>query len=296
MNHELQILDGSMGAELIERGHTPRTGLWSAKALLDVPEAVVQVHDDYIAAGASVITTNSYSTIPSYLAKADMAESYLALTEVAAKLARQSADAASSPVRVAGCLPPLDESYRHDLVPADVESREIYSELVKVLLPYTDLYLCETMSCAREAANASYAARRFDPDKPLWVAWTLHETPGMGLRSEESLQQALQAVMPFEPDAFLFNCTSPSAICAGIETLSALTDKPIGAYPNSYHVPAGWTLDNDKPVEHRDMTKEDFIAFAHECQDKGASIIGGCCGIGPSHIDAMVKNLGLADT
>ena len=166
MNHELQILDGSMGAELIARGHTPRTGLWSAKALLDVPQAVVQVHDDYIAAGASIITTNSYSTIPSYLAKADMAESYLDLTEVAAKLARQSADTALSPVRVAGCLPPLDESYRYDLVPGDAESREIYGELVKVLLPYADLYLCETMSCAREAANASYAARTFDPDKP----------------------------------------------------------------------------------------------------------------------------------
>ena len=69
-----------MGAELIKRGLTPRTGLWSARALLDEPEGVVQVHADYIEAGASVITTNSYSTIPSYLAKADMAESYQELT------------------------------------------------------------------------------------------------------------------------------------------------------------------------------------------------------------------------
>ena len=95
MNHELQILDGSMGAELIKRGLTPRTGLWSARALLDEPEGVIQVHTDYIEAGASVITTNSYSTIPSYLAKAGMAESYQDLTVVAAKLARQAADAAA---------------------------------------------------------------------------------------------------------------------------------------------------------------------------------------------------------
>ena len=77
-----------MGAELIKRGLTPRTGLWSARALLDEPEGVVQVHAEYIEAGASVITTNSYSTIPSYLAKAGMAESYQELTVVAAKLAR----------------------------------------------------------------------------------------------------------------------------------------------------------------------------------------------------------------
>ncbi|MAW43883.1 MAG: homocysteine S-methyltransferase family protein [Pseudomonadales bacterium] len=292
MNHELQILDGSMGAELIKRGLTPRTGLWSARALLDEPEGVVQVHAEYIEAGASVITTNSYSTIPSYLAKAGMAESYQELTVVAAKLARRAADAATIPVRVAGCLPPLDESYRHDLVPEDEPSQAVYRELVTVLTPYADLYLCETMSCVREAVNASSAARAVDPHKPLWVAWTLHETPGEGLRSGESLADALAAVQPFEPDAYLFNCTSPAAISAAVETLAKLTNKPIGAYPNSYHVPEGWTLDNEKSVEARDMTTEDFVAFSRDWRNKGASILGGCCGIGPSHIDAMAKDLG----
>ena len=280
-----------MGAELIKRGLTPRTGLWSARALLDEPEGVVQVHAEYIEAGASVITTNSYSTIPSYLAKAGMAESYQELTVVAAKLARRAADAATIPVRVAGCLPPLDESYRHDLVPEDEPSQAVYRELVTVLTPYADLYLCETMSCVREAVNASSAARAVDPHKPLWVAWTLHETPGEGLRSGESLADALAAVQPFEPDAYLFNCTSPAAISAAVQTLAKLTNKPIGAYPNSYHVPEGWTLDNEKSVEARDMTTEDFVAFSRDWRNKGASIIGGCCGLGPSHIDAMAKDL-----
>ena len=281
-----------MGAELIKRGLTPRTGLWSARALLDEPEGVVQVHAEYIEAGASVITTNSYSTIPSYLAKAGMAESYQELTVVAAKLARRAADAATIPVRVAGCLPPLDESYRHDLVPEDEPSQAVYRELVTVLTPYADLYLCETMSCVREAVNASSAARAVDPHKPLWVAWTLHETPGEGLRSGEAVADALAAVQPFEPDAYLFNCTSPAAISAAVETLAKLTNKPIGAYPNSYHVPEGWTLDNEKSIEAREMTTEDFVAFSRDWRNKGASILGGCCGIGPSHIDAMAKDLG----
>ena len=290
MSHELQILDGSMGDELILRGYTPRTGLWSAKALMNSPEAVAQVHDDYIAAGASIITTNSYSTIPSYLAKADMSESYQELTELAAKLARQSADRSDAAVMVAGCLPPLSESYRHDLVPEDAPSREVYRELVSVLSPYVDLYLCETMSNAREAANAASAARALDPGKSLWVAWTLHETAGNGLRSGETLKQALAAVQEFEPDAYLFNCTSPQAISAGVEALASLTDKPIGAYPNSFHVPEGWTLDNDKSVDRREMTQKDFIVYSRDWREKGASIIGGCCGIGPSHIEAMVKD------
>ena len=291
MQHELEILDGGMGHELSARGHMPREGLWSAQALLDVPSEVAQVHSDYITAGAQVITTNSYSTIPSYLAKAGMSESYQLLTEVAAKLARESADAASSYVRVAGCLPPLNESYRPDLVEADDESRAIYRELVSVLSPYVDLYLSETMSSVREAVNACFAARNFDRDKPLWVAWTLHETPGTGLRSGESIENAFEAVMQYEPDAFLFNCTSPAAIYAGIEALRSVTDKPIGAYPNKFNVPTGWTLDNDKSVEPREMTESEFVAFARECRDRGASIIGGCCGIGPSDIEAIAKGL-----
>lgn len=291
MNHELQILDGSMGAELIRRGITPRTGLWSARALLDAPEAVVQVHQEYIDAGAQIITTNSYSTIPSYLAKAGMEESYQELTVVAAKLARQAVQATGHKALVAGCLPPLDESYRHDLVPADEPSQEIYAELVRVLSAHVDLYLCETMSSAREGANAASAARAVDPDKPLWVAWTLHETPGTGLRSGESLEQAMAAVQQYQPDAFLFNCTSPSAITAAVETLAELTNKPIGAYPNSYHVPEGWTLDNEKSMGGRDMEEAEFIGYSQEWLAKGASIIGGCCGIGPEHIQAMSRRL-----
>ena len=291
MNHELQILDGGMGSELIRRGHIPRTGLWSARALLETPEAVLEVHGEYISAGAQIIITNSYSTIPSYLAKTGMEHSYQELTEVAAKLAREAADNAATAPKVAGSLPPLDESYRHDLVPADDESRRVYAELVRVLSPHVDLYLCETMSCAREGANAAAAARAADPGKPLWVAWTLDETPGMGLRSGESVAQALAAVEPFQPDAYLFNCTSPRAITAAIETLSELTAKPIGAYPNSYYVPEGWTLDNEKTMGGRDMAEDEFVGFSRDWLAKGASIIGGCCGIGPAHIQAMSRAL-----
>ena len=155
MQKELKVLDGGMGGELIARGIMPSCGLWSARALLDSPDAVMEVHSDYIKAGAEVITTNSYSTIPSYLAKADMSERYEDLTDIAAKMARAAADAAPSKVEVAGCLPPLSESYRHDLVPADAEGFEVYKNLVSVLKPSVDLYLCETMSCAREAATAA---------------------------------------------------------------------------------------------------------------------------------------------
>ena len=290
MSKKLKVLDGGMGAELIARGIMPSSGLWSARALLDSPEAVMEVHSDYIKAGAEVITTNSYSTIPSYLAKAGMSERYEDLTDIAAKMARAAADSATNKVEVAGCLPPLSESYRHDLVPPESEGLEVYKNLAAVLKPSVDLYLCETMSCAREAATAAKAARAVDSEKPVWVAWTLDETPGGGLRSGESIEDAMAAVAPFSPDAYLFNCTAPEAISVAIEQIVKLTDKPVGAYPNRYHIPPGWTLDNEVGTEHVEMTVDEFMQYVDRWRALGASILGGCCGIGPHFIAAIAAS------
>ena len=286
MSEDLTILDGGMGGELIRRGW-PSGGLWSAKALLENPEVVRAVHQDYVSAGAQVIITNSYSTVPSYLAKEDMQSRYVELTEIAARLAREVADAAPAEVRVAGCLPPLSESYRPDLVPGDDESRPIYSEIIKALSADVDLYLCETMSSVREAVNAASSVRETDPDKPLWVALTLADEPGGGLRSGENMDQVVSALEPYDVDAFLFNCTDPTSISVALEELVPLTNKPTGAYPNRFHVPPGWTLDNEIAVEPTEMTVEDYLAFVDTWRRSGATTIGGCCGVGPEFIAAL---------
>ena len=90
---KLTILDGGMGSELIRRGATSRDGLWSAGALLDCPETVVDIHTDYIRAGAEVITTNSYSTIPSYLERHGLETRYEELAHLAGSLAQDSGSA-----------------------------------------------------------------------------------------------------------------------------------------------------------------------------------------------------------
>ncbi len=287
MDEPLIILDGSMGQELMQRGAGRATGLWSAQALLDAPEIVAQVHRDYIDAGARVITTNSYSTIPSYLGKEGLAERYVELTGIAGRIAREVADAAEVAVQVAGSIPPLDESYRWDLVPDAQSAAPIYTNVVETLAPYVDLFLCETMSCAQEAVNALTAVRAGAPDKPVWVSWTLAEKPGEGLRSHESIADAYAAIAEFEVDAYLFNCTDPKAISAALVELRQLTEKPIGAYPNRFNVPENWTLDNEIKTEYRELSEAEFVDFARDWRQTGASIIGGCCGIGPSYIRAL---------
>ena len=148
------------------------------------------------------------------------------------------------------------------------------------------------MSCAREAANAAGAAVAEGDGKPVWVSWTLDERPGRGLRSGEDIATALVKLEHLPIAAFLFNCTSPEAITEGLNELARLTDKPRGAYPNRMHVPPGWTLDNDISTEIRDeLGLNEFVEYAQTWIADGASIVGGCCKLGPEYIRALTESL-----
>ena len=283
----LTVLDGGMGNELLRR-KGERTPLWSAKVLIDDPDEVVRTHLDYIRAGATIITTNSYSTIPSYLSTAGLESHYVELTRTAGELARLAADESGEHVLVAGSLPPLSESYRPDLVPPDEEAGPIYAEMAAALEPSVDLFLCETMSSAREARNAASAAKRVPAARslPVYVSWTLDERAGHGLRSGERISDAFEAIADLDLDAFLFNCTSAEAISEGLRQLAPLTDKPIGGYPNRYVVPEGWTL--GQPVANdEDISSAAFVQGARAAIEAGATIYGGCCTVGPSDIAAL---------
>ena len=289
----ITILDGGMGGEIQDRLPNAKHGLWSATALVERPQLVTDIHQEYIDAGADVITTNTYSTVPSYLGKVGMAERYLELTALAAQLARQAADASDRPVRVAGALPPLEESYRADLVPPPAAAQPIYEAMTAAMAAEVDFFLCETMSTAAEARTAASAALARGGGKPVHIAWTLDETPGAGLRSGETIAAALSEVADLNIAGFLFNCTHPEAIEAGLAELRGLTRKPIGCYPNRLNrVPDSWTLDNPLVTGLRqDLPTAAYVLSIQRCVDLGATLVGGCCGIRPKDIQALAQTL-----
>ena len=293
MNAAITVLDGGMGGEIQARIPEAAHGLWSATALLDAPELVVELHREFIDAGADIITTNTYATVPSYLGKGGMADRFEELTGLAARLARKAASQGGGQVRVAGSLPPLDESYRFDLVHEDDEAAPIYRRMVRAMAADVDLFLCETMSCAREARCAAAEALGHGGGKPVYVAWTLGEEPGTGLRSGETVAEAFAALDGLDVASFLFNCTHPEAIEAGLVELRALTDKPLGCYPNRLNrVPAAWTLDNERVIGLRDdLPVELYVESIQRSIECGATIVGGCCGIGPRYIQAMSESV-----
>ncbi len=287
----ITILDGGMGDEIAARLEGAAKGLWSATALLENPDMVVGLHKEYIEAGARIIITNTYSTIPSYLAKAGLEDRYVELARLGGELAQRAVGESGQAVQIAGSLPPLSESYRPDLVPSPALAAPIYKNLVEALHDFVDLYICETMSTAEEAVTASTQALAHGGGTPVYVSWTLDETPGTGLRSGESVQTAFDALAHLDLAGFMFNCAFPEAIEAALHKLRPLTDKPLGCYPNRTNkILSDWTLDNDVHLGKRaDIDEENFVASSRRCIDAGATIVGGCCSIGPTYIKALAE-------
>ena len=284
------FLDGALGSILLDRANKSSSGLWSAQFLLDDPEAIKSLYEEYIGVGSDLITTNTYSTIPSYLNKEKISAKMPELIDIAGKLAKEVGDRHEH-VRVAGSLPPLEESYRPDLVLTEGEALPIYKTLIEGLLPYVDIFLCETISSIQETQNVLKALDLYNKEIPIWLSWTLKEDKKDLIRSGESIEEAFKFAEKYNPEAYLFNCTDPNAISSGLEVLQRLTDKPIGGYPNVFSVPDGWTLDNDVVTLKNDLTKESFSSFCQTWKEKGASIFGGCCGIGPELMAEMISSL-----
>ncbi|MGP0173805.1 homocysteine S-methyltransferase family protein [Pseudomonas sp. NCHU5208] len=293
----LLILDGGMGRELQRRGAPFRQPEWSALALTEAPEAVIAVHAAFIEAGAGVITSNSYAVVPFHIGEQRFAAEGLSLADTAGRLARQAADASAQPVRVAGSLPPLFGSYRPDLFQPQRVS-EVLTPLLQGLAPHVDLWLAETQSSIAEVR--AIHERLPQDGKPFWVSFTLQddgvdEVPR--LRSGEPLSEAAEAMANLGVQHLLFNCSQPEVIGAAIDvardTYTRLgVDVALGAYANAFPPQPKDAKANDGLDELReDLDPPGYLAWAKDWRQRGASMLGGCCGIGPEHIAELHRHL-----
>lgn len=285
------LLDGSMGRELRRRGVETRNTIWSATALLVAPQEVVNVHLDNIAAGADIITTNTYGIIRHELAREGIESDFETLNVLACELALQSRQQSSGDVLIAGSLPPLRGSYRPDRVGDYDEIEPLYEEQANILAKYVDLILCETMSSAGEALAAATAACK--TGKTVWVSWNLHDRQMGVLRSGETITQAHELIKQLPISGFLCNCCPPESISAGMLELASLGAKYFGGYANTFvPIKADWTLDGKGEddgliIDRDDLNAEAYAEHARDWLAKGATVIGGCCGASPDYIAGL---------
>lgn len=285
------LLDGGLGRELRFRGVALPKTIWSAGALLTDPKVVLEIHLDYIAAGADIISTNTYGIIRQELAKERLENRFAELNILACRLANEARERSDRDVIIAGCLPPLGGSYRPDRVRPAREIEPLYQEQAELLAPHVDLLLCETMSSATEAQIAAMAACR--TGKPVWVAWTLHEDRSGNLRSNETMAEAVAALQGLPVSGFLANCCAPESITAAMPQLVETGAQWIGGYANTFSpVPRDWRLDGERDIDgllplRSDLNPEAYSVHVTEWLAAGATAIGGCCGTRPAHTAKM---------
>ena len=288
------LLDGGMGRELRFRGVDVMTSIWSVKALIDAPQVVCEVHRDFIAAGADIITVNSYVIVKSNLAWAGIEGRFKELNRLACNLAQQARDTSGRDVLIAGSLPPLAGSYRPDRVGRFEEIEPLYREQAEELAPHVDLLICETMSSADEGRAAAAAASR--TGKPVWVCWTLHEDRSGRLRSGEDIGDAVRTLSGLTISGVLANCCAPESITRAMPQLVQTGLKYVGGYANTFQpIPEDWDLDGDKASDgslglRTDLDPESYAGHAGDWLKAGATVVGGCCGTRPAHI-AKLKAL-----
>ncbi len=289
------LMDGGMGRELRRRGVDITSTIWSANALIVAPEVVREAHADFIAAGADVITVNTYSVIRAKLATEGIEDRFEELNLMACRLAAQARDASGRDVSVAGSLPPLRGSYRPDRVEPFAVIEPLYREQAEILAPHVDVLICETMSSAAEGLGAATAAT--STGKPVWVSWTLHEDNSGRLRSGETLAEAHAVIAHLPVSAYLVNCCTPESVTTAMPELAAL-GPPAGGYANSFvPVPPDWELGGAKHADgliplRDDLDPTSYATHAQTWIDHGARLIGGCCGTGPEHIAALKALIG----
>jgi S-methylmethionine-dependent homocysteine/selenocysteine methylase len=282
------LLDGGMGRELRFRGVDVTTSIWSSRALIEAPRVVREIHRDFIAAGADIITINSYGIVRSNLAWAGIEDRFKELNLLACSLAREAREASGRAVFIAGSLPPLAGSYRPDRVGSFEEIEPLWRG------PHVDLLLCETMSSAEEGRAAAAAAA--STGIPVWVCWTLHEDRSGRLRSGEEIGEAARSLSDLAVTGALANCCAPESITSAMPQLKQTGMNYIGGYANTFQpIPEDWDLTGDKQTDgfldlRADLDPESYAAHVSDWLKAGANAVGGCCGTRPAHI-ARLKGL-----
>jgi S-methylmethionine-dependent homocysteine/selenocysteine methylase len=280
------LLDGAVGTELSRRGIDTTLPLWSARALLSDSglETLARIHDEYARAGAEVLVTNTFRTTLRALDRAGAAGEWQAANRRAVECARAGAVAGKGRAcLVAGGLAPLEDCYRPDLVPPQGECLAEHRRQAECLAGLgVDLLFIETMNCGREAEAALQAARGTGLDVLLSLC---PRAPGH-LLSGEPLANVVPRLVDLggaQLRGILINCATPEAMDAIYPAFARMAPAlPHGLYAHLGEPDdvTGWRL----PEHHE---PEAYAAWMAGRLAEGARLVGGCCGTGPGHIEAL---------
>jgi len=293
---EVVILDGPMGSELVRRGVR-----WRKHGLLTDADKVSKLHDEYLAAGADVLRTNTFQLNPRiylnvfrnrehmrHIGAPGLEDLTPSLLRTSVQLARQARVKAGKEkgVAIAGVLAPLEHCFRPDLAPDPGDARREHEEQARVFAEEkVDLLLLESMNTIGEMKAALAAARSVG--LPVWVSFLIG--PEGDLLSREPLKMAAGEAETGGAEAVLVNCGPPADLSKAVGTLAKSTSRPFGGFAHvGRFSPPSWKFEFfPQFVDPEECPPDQYAKQARQWRETGASIVGACCGASPAHIAAV---------
>jgi len=282
---EVLLIDGGMGTELQRRGVPMDEVAWSGAAVFTNPDAVRETHEDYIRAGARVITTNTFGSTRQMLEPAGYGDQVEAVHRNAVKLAKEARDnVGDESVAIAGSISTEPPSFDRNAFLSPEKELAAYQEAAGLLAETgVDLIALEMINETDHAARAMQAA--LETKLPVWL--------GVGCKKREDgrivsfdhddleFATVLDALIPLGPTVVNIMHSEIRAVPEAIELVRERWSGPIGVYPESGHFtqPLWNFVDVISPA--------DLVTEASGWVAAGARLLGGCCGTSPEHIKAL---------
>ena len=293
-----RILDGGMGQELLNRGLKPKGTLWSAHALIDkgCHQMVIDTHLDFINAGAEVIVTTTFTARRTRLIQNDCEEYFEKINIKAVELAQKARDISKKEVLIAGGLPNQKQTYSADLgEDLDLIKKNFYDQ-AKLLKHGIDFFYLDVMSSGLECEIALKAIESCN----LPVLVGIHLKDNGQLPSGEKVIDIVKKYKNNKWLGIIMACVSPEAYESVMNDLQKL-NIPYGFKLNAFKkIPEGYTVASKdqwgnagNPItvlgKNTNLNESKFYEYAKKFKENGATILGGCCEIRPSHIKETAK-------
>lgn len=288
LSKRILILDGAMGTMLQRKGLQGNSESFN----LTNPETIGEIHNEYIEAGADIITANSFSANSISQSEYNLSKKAGQMAEAAARIARKAADEAPRKIWVAGSVGPTSKSlslaqnindpiFRPYSFDGMAEAFEV--QIRGLVKGGVDLLLFETCFDALNTKAALYAIRHIPEasDIPIMISASMSDRSGRTLTGQ-TMEAFYRSVQHCSPLSFGLNCSlGAEEMIPLIAEVASFATCAVSCYPNA-GLPNEMGEYDETPSQMAESVRKMALAGS-------VNIVGGCCGTTPEHIKAVAE-------
>lgn len=288
LSKRILILDGAMGTMLQRKGFQGNSESFN----LTNPETIAEIHNEYIEAGADIITTNSFSANSISQSEYNLSDKAGLMAEAAARIARKAADEAPHKIWVAGSIGPTSKSlslaqnindpvFRPYSFDGMADAFEV--QIRGLVKGGVDLLLFETCFDALNTKAALYAIRHIPEasDIPIMISASMSDRSGRTLTGQ-TMEAFYRSVQHCSPLSFGLNCSlGAEEMIPLIAEVASFATCAVSCYPNA-GLPNEMGEYDETPSQMAESVRKMALAGS-------VNIVGGCCGTTPEHIKAVAE-------